>query len=373
MHCADSPATLSNRVDNAEVKVHPYIPVMSASDIPSRKQEHVNLVVHDNVGFTGKTAGFERYEIEYNALPEIDLDDIATTTTFLDRRLAMPVMISGMTGGYADAERINANLAEAAQHIGIPICVGSMRQALEDVTHHASFTTVRAHAPSVPVLANIGAAQIRRSTSDRGVTNALRAIDLLQADACTVHINALQELVQAEGEPTFAGVLDGIADLVKASPVPVIVKEVGAGISAHVAQRLLDVGVRIIDVAGAGGTSWAGVEILRHPNAARVAHLWNVGIPTVDCLRACRELQQQTPFTLIASGGVTSGTDVAIALALGAHLAASARPFMKAVMEGGTAAVVDVLRTWELHLRQWMFLSGSPTIDALRRAPLRTL
>lgn len=344
---------------------------MSAPNIPSRKQEHVNLVAQQNVGFAAKTTGFEQYEFEYNALPEIDLADVDTSTTFLDLPIELPLMISGMTGGYADAERINAQLADAAQLVGIPICVGSMRQAIADTSLHATYTVVREHAPSVPVIANIGAAQIKRTDNRRALSDALRMVDLLQADALTVHINALQELIQPEGEPSFAGVLDGIADLVVACPVPIIVKEVGAGISPALAQRLLDVGVRIIDVAGAGGTSWAGIEILRHPNADAVAHLWDVGIPTAECVHRCAALMLHTQYTLIASGGITSGTHVAISLALGAHCAASARPFLLAVMEGGTEAVIELLRSWELHLRQWMFLSGSSTIDALRTAPLR--
>lgn len=344
---------------------------MSAHNIPSRKQEHVNLVAQQNVGFVAKTNGLERYEFEYNALPELDLADVDTSTTFLDMPIELPLMISGMTGGYVDAEHINAQLADAAQVVGIPICVGSMRQAIADASLHATYTVVREHAPSVPVIANIGAAQIKRTSGRQALGDALRMVDLLQADALTVHINALQELIQPEGEPSFAGVLNGIADLVVACPVPIIVKEVGAGISPAVAQRLLDVGVRIIDVAGAGGTSWAGIEILRHPDAASVQHLWDVGIPTADCVQGCASLMQHTPFTLIASGGITNGTHVALSIALGAHCTAAARPFLLAVMEGGTEAVIALLRTWELHVRQWMFLSGSPTIDALRTAHLR--
>jgi isopentenyl-diphosphate delta-isomerase len=177
-----------------------------------------------------------------------------------------------------------------------------------------------------------------------------------------VHLNPLQELLQPEGEPAFRGVLDAIASVVASNRTTVIVKEVGAGISGAVAQRLVSAGVTHIDVAGAGGTSWAGIEIMRRDDAEQVDHLWDVGIPTAECIRQCRDVVP----TLIASGGIANGTHCAVALALGAHIVGTARPVLEAFSRGGTDAIVQLVDVWELHIRQWMFLAGSVSLDAFR-------
>ena len=218
----------------------------------SRKQQHVDLVVNDNVSFRTKTTGFERFEFVYNALPELNFSEVSTKLQFLGLECSMPLIVSSMTGGYADAERINRELAEVCESVRIPMGVGSQRQAMENSTYHASFRAVRASAPSVPIMSNIGAAEVAKMESMDGI---LKIIDLVEANALFIHINPLQELLQPEGSPDFKGVLQGIERVVTALEIPVIVKEVGAGISHSVARRLLDVGVQGIDVAGAGGTS----------------------------------------------------------------------------------------------------------------------
>jgi isopentenyl-diphosphate delta-isomerase len=235
------------------------------SKTSSRKQEHVEAVLHQNVLFKRKTAGFEQWDFVHNALPELNFADIDTSITFLGKRLSLPLMISCMTGGYKDAERINRGLAEVCEEKRIAMGVGSQRQAMEDETFHRSFSVAREAAPSIPFVSNIGAAEVAKKPN---LTKLRRIIDLIQADALAVHLNPLQELLQPEGSPNFRGVLAGIERLEKSLGVPIIVKEVGAGISADVARRLLNVGVHIIDVAGAGGTSWAGVEILRSNNGS---------------------------------------------------------------------------------------------------------
>lgn len=335
--------------------------------IPNRKRSHVDLAISGDVAFRSKSTGLDRYAFEYNALPEIDLADVDTSTTFVGRPLQIPLIITGMTGGYAEAERINTELAEACAALGIAMGVGSMRAALEDPSHAPSFSCVRPFSDVVPIIANFGAVQASR-WNRQGVLDQMmhRAIDMTGAAALAVHLNPLQELAQPEGEPEFRGVLDTIRLMVETCPVPLIVKEVGAGLSARVVNRLRDVGVEIIDVAGAGGTSWAGVEILRHESRSTVEHLWDVGIPTAECIIDNRD---RVP-TLIASGGIGSGTDVAVCIGLGANLVGAARPVLQAQNAGGVAGVVDLVGAWRTSLRQWMFLTGSPTIEALRRAPL---
>lgn len=334
----------------------------------SRKQQHVDVCLEEDVAFRSKSAGFERYEFEYNALPELNLAEVSTATTFLGKSLSQPLMISCMTGGYADAERINRHLAEVCESRRIAVGVGSMRQAWESSTHHRSFSIVRQAAPTIPIVANIGAAEIAHKPS---VEKLRLLIDLIQADALTIHLNALQELLQPEGTPAFRGVLAGIEHTVKSLELPIIVKEVGAGISGAVARRLLDVGVRIIDVAGAGGTSWAGVEILRIADTEKravVEALWDFGIPTCQCLEQVAALKKEYDFCLVASGGVRSGMDAATSLALGADMVASARPFLLELEEKGQEALSQKIQAWELQLRSLMFLTGSATLAQLQNA-----
>lgn len=334
----------------------------------SRKQQHVALTLTQDVGFRIKTTGLEEYEFVHNALPELNFSDISTSTTFLHQALAAPLLISCMTGGYRDALKINRQLAEVCEEQDIAMGVGSQRQALEDKQYHRTFSVVREVAPSTPIIGNIGAAEVATMRNTDGIR---RLVDLIRADAFAVHLNPLQELLQPEGNTNFKGVLQGIALLVKQLPVPVVVKEIGAGLSADVVRRLLDVGVQYIDVAGAGGTSWAGVETLRRKDRAVAAKFWDWGIPTAEAVREAARLKSTSrSFTLLASGGITSGIDVAKCIALGADLVGAARPMLKALQERGTAGLRTLIAQWIEELRYVMFLSGSPTIAALAAAPL---
>jgi isopentenyl-diphosphate delta-isomerase len=331
--------------------------------IASRKEQHVNLSLSGKATFREKTAGFERYEFEYCALPECDFRDVRIDTTFLGMPLRRPLMVTGMTGGYPDAERINAGIASACVQAGIAMGVGSMRAALTTSTPDPSFTVVREVSSEIPIIANLGAAQLAVWHRDGSLLDMVdRAVEMVGARALAVHLNPLQELLQPEGEPQFRGVLEAVQHLVASTRTTVIVKEVGAGISGAVAQRLVDAGVTHIDVAGAGGTSWAGIEIMRRSDADSVDHLWDVGIPTAECIRQCRAIVP----TLVASGGISNGTECATALALGAHIVGSARPMLEAFSRGGTDAIVQLVDVWELHIRQWMFLAGSVSLDAFR-------
>lgn len=301
-------------------------------------------------------------DLPYTALPELNYSSVQTTTRWLNYTLALPLMVTGMTGGYPDAERINGQLAAACVEAGVALGLGSMRSVLDDQQYASTFSVVKGAAGTIPIIANLGAVQVAREYRAGTLERALETIiTLVDAAAIALHLNPLQELMQPEGEPEYAGVLDAIAAAVEQSPVPVIVKEVGAGIRGKVARQLAGVGVTIIDVAGAGGTSWAGIEILRRDDPDAAEAFWDVGWSTVDCLRQCAGAVP----TLIASGGLSSGTDLAKALALGAHLGGVARPVLQALEHGGISGVVSLLDNWRTDLRRWLFLTGSPTVNDL--------
>jgi isopentenyl-diphosphate delta-isomerase len=234
---------------------------------------------------------------------------------------------------------------------------------------------VRDENPDGIVFTNIGAAEVGRLGRDRKIRELLRIIDLVNADGLVIHLNPLQELLQPEGSPDFRGVLSGIIMCVSELGVPVIVKEVGAGISQAVAMRLVEAGVRAIDVAGAGGTSWAGVELLRQSKKRReeLGVFWDWGISTFDALVDVAALRQKATFGLIASGGIHNGVDAAKAIALGADLVGIARPIMLALTQSGPEGVREAIRAVTTQLRCVMFLTGSRNLADLAKQPLRRL
>jgi isopentenyl-diphosphate delta-isomerase len=342
-----------------------------------RKHSHVEICLHNDIGFNGKTTGFERMEFEHDALPELSFSEIDISATFLGRKTGAPLMISSMTGGYNEASALNRRLAEAAERYHIPIGVGSMRQALENASYRESFAIVRKYAPSVQIFANIGAPEVARGLDREEIRIML---ELVEADGLIVHLNPAQELFQPEGNTDFRHVLDRLATLTAEIPVPVIAKEVGCGISRSVARRLLDAGVKVIDVAGAGGISWQKVEEFRYTrqfgqerrfSRKALEELLNWGIPTSECLLAVSSLKSEPggsrDFEIIASGGISSGSDIAKSLALGAQLAASAGELLKALHSG---TIEETIETWLNDLRAVMFLCGSANIDQLRKKRL---
>lgn len=338
------------------------MPDSSATE--ARKLDHIRIVLGEDVSAKGVVAGFAAYRLPHRALPELDLHAIDTSTSFLGKGLRAPLLISSMTGGAAQAEAINLALAEAAEQLGLAMGVGSQRAALNDARLAASYQ-VRRVAPSIPLLANLGAVQLNYGY---GVDQCRRAVEMIRADALILHLNPLQEAVQPEGNVNFAGLLGRIEAVCRALEVPVIVKEVGNGIGADDARRLVDAGVWGIDVAGAGGTSWSEVERFRQPNdaGARVAATFaGWGTPTSECIREVRAALPSVP--LIGSGGVRSGLDMAKALALGADLVGTAKPaLLEAVSERGTAAVIDGLEVYLRELRIAMFCAGCGDLRALR-------
>lgn len=336
----------------------------SINDTSTRKKEHIQLCLTDKVGFRSKTNGFEKYDFIHDALTEVDISKLSFQTKLFSKKINYPFLISCMTGGTEEAENINQRLAVIVEELKIPIGVGSQRQALENQDNHYSYKVIRKTAKSVPVLGNIGAAQLVQS---KNLTDILSLIDMLEADAFVVHLNPLQELLQPEGEPNFVGLLKKIEKLILKSKVPVIVKEVGSGISKDTAKRLLDIGVNGIDVAGAGGTSWAGVEIIRSKSDK---DFWDWGLPTSYCLKEIYPLKKKYKFTLVGSGGINSANDLALAFAFGADLVASARIILQTLMKNGDDAVTKLIINWFEYLKKIMFLTGSENLTELKNGKI---
>ncbi len=331
-----------------------------------RKDEHIRINLEEDVSFGALTAGFERYRFEHQALPELNLEDIETRLTVWGRSLRFPLLIASMTGGSPLGGRINRVLAEAAQAAGVGLGLGSMRAALEDAAAAETFA-VRRYAPDVLLCANLGAVQLNYGY---GVADCQRLVELIEADALILHLNPLQEALQPEGQTRFAGLLARIAEVCRALSVPVIVKEVGWGLSPQVALRLLEAGVAALDVAGAGGTSWSQVELYRHtdPGARAVAAAFrDWGTPTAEAVRRVRAVAPQA--LIVASGGLRDGIDIAKSIALGADLASLARPFLKPALTS-VDAVLALLRVLEQQLRVAMFAAGARDLAALRQTPL---
>ncbi|HZV83482.1 MAG TPA: type 2 isopentenyl-diphosphate Delta-isomerase [Brevundimonas sp.] len=337
------------------------------SDITSRKDEHLDVILAGKARH-GLASGFADVRFVHEALPDLDHGKIDLGIDFLGRRLKAPLLISSMTGGPARAEAINARLAEAAQHLGIALAVGSQRAALESQGAPGLDMALRLKAPDTPILANIGAAQLTRGF---GLDEARRVLDMIAADALIVHLNPLQEACQPEGDRDWWGVGAALEALVKALGTPVIVKETGAGMSPATARRLLAMGVAGVDVAGAGGSNWATVEGERAPAVADKAHAagfndW--GIPTA---RAIADVRAACPRALIiGSGGVADGVDAAKAIRLGADMVGQAAGVLAAATVS-TEAVVEHFQTVIRQLKTVCFCTGSANLTALRKAPLQ--
>ncbi|NCT81085.1 type 2 isopentenyl-diphosphate Delta-isomerase [Stutzerimonas sp. R40042] len=343
---------------------------MSKQSLVSRKNDHLDIVLDPGRAAIAAGNGFAAFRFEHCALPELHLDQIDLRSQLFGRPLQAPLLISSMTGGAARSAAINAHLAEAAQQLGIAMAVGSQRVALETAGDQGLTGQLRQLAPDILLLANFGAAQLVRGY---GVDEARRAVEMIEGDALIVHLNPLQEAVQAGGDRDWRGVLQAIEALAARLPVPVVIKEVGAGISAAVARRLVNAGVAAIDVAGAGGTSWAAVEAARAADASQqaVAQAFaDWGIPTAQALLAVREACPNTP--LIASGGIRDGVEAAKAIRLGADLVGQAAGVLQAAMHS-SEAVVSHFEVLIEQLRIACFCTGSADLAALRQARLLQL
>jgi isopentenyl-diphosphate Delta-isomerase len=342
------------------VPVRPLPAPREAPGPSDRKADHIRLALdpamqpHKNY--------FDDYCFEHQALPELNYDAIDLSCSFLGRDLTAPLLISCMTGGTPEAARINRNLALAAEAMGIAVGVGSQRKALEDASTVGDFR-IRPYAPSVPILANLGAVQLNYGY---GLDHCRRAVSMIEADALVLHLNPLQEVIQPEGQRNFAGLLDKIGHIAANLEVPLIIKEVGCGISRAVAEKLSGVGVRVVDTAGAGGTSWARIEAERAQEAGLGDLFANWGIPTPVAIQRLRGIPG---LTIIGSGGIRHGIDAAKALAAGADLVGMAYRFLRAANDSSEAVVEKVRRVTE-ELRMSMFCVGAGSLEALRETPL---
>ncbi len=340
--------------------------VTDSPSTESRKVDHIRINLERDVQFPRLTTGLEKLSFLHQALPELSLRQVDTSSVIFGKRLSAPILISSMTGGTELARGINRNLAIAAQQHHIAMGLGSQRAAIEDPALEASYA-IRDVAPDILLFANIGAVQLNYGY---GLAQCRRAVDMVGADALILHFNVLQEAVQAEGDIDFSGLLRKVGLICKKLPVPVIAKEVGWGFSPAACRSLMNAGVAAIDVAGAGGTSWSEVEYHRAPSAfhARVARSFaDWGIPTADALRYARAEAPTLP--IFASGGLRDGIDIAKCLALGADMAGLASPFLRAASESAEA-VSELIRELTAQLQIAMLCSASRDINALRQAEL---
>ncbi len=337
------------------------------SEIARRKSQHVEIVRQGGVSPFEVTTGFDRFRFEHCALPELDLDEIDLSTTFLGRRMKAPLIISCMTGGPLHAHRINKSIAQAAGRCGIGFGVGSQRIALEGNGAAGFSRSLRQWSGDVPILANCGAAQLK---TWNGLEMARRAVHMIDADALVIHLNPLQEAVQQGGDRHWSGILRKIEAVALGLEKPVIVKEVGCGISANVAKQLWDAGVKIIDVAGAGGTSWAAVEAARAttPYARAIAEPFREwGIPTAASIALARKACPTA--TLVASGGIRNGIDAAKAIRLGADIVGQAAATLAPALDTADALTqhIEILIA---QLRIACLCTSSRNLVALKTASI---
>jgi isopentenyl-diphosphate delta-isomerase len=333
--------------------------------IVRRKDEHLDVVLRQ-----GAAAGanpFDAIALEHCALPEVAMDEVDLSTRFLGRALSLPFVISSMTGGSTRGAEINRNLALAAEHLGIVLAVGSQRVALEGEGTCGIDSRLRLHAPTIPIWANFGGAQLVKGY---GVDEARRAMEMIGADAMIIHLNPLQEAVQGGGDRDWRGVLEAIDRLARELEAPVIVKEIGFGVSAGVARWLQGAGVAAVDVAGAGGTDWVRIEAERagedfDREIADAFSGW--GTPTPVALAEVRAACPDLP--LVGSGGVRNGVDAAKAIRLGADLVAQAGMVLPAALSSAEA-VVDHFERMARQLRIACFCTGSRDLAALKTARL---
>lgn len=342
--------------------------MQKVTPIISRKSDHIRINLENDVS-SGLTTGLEKYRFDHRALPEINLEDVELDLELFGKRLQGPVLISSMTGGTEEAAHINRNLAVAAQETGVAIGVGSQRAAIEHPELSSTFQ-IRKFAPDILLFANLGAIQLNYGY---GIKECRQAVDMIEADALILHLNALQEALQPEGDTRFAGLVGRIKSICRELDVPVIAKEVGWGFSLEDIQLLEDAGVAAIDVAGAGGTSWSQVEMYRaeDPAQRRLAGAFiNWGVPTADAIQNVRRFAPG--LRVFASGGLRTGIDIAKCVALGATLGGLASPFLKAASVSAEETI-QAIREIQSQMRVCMFAAGAKDLPTLAITPLATL
>ncbi|NHK30096.1 MAG: type 2 isopentenyl-diphosphate Delta-isomerase [Asgard group archaeon] len=340
--------------------------------ITKRKQDHIDICLN----FTSeiemnKTTGFEDIHFIPKALPDIDFDDINLSTKFLNHEFKYPIFISSITGGTKKAKKINENLAKLAKRFGIGIGVGSQRAAIEDNLEINSFTIVRDFAPNAFVAANLGAIQFNNNFT---MNHAKEAIKMINANALILHLNPLQEVIQPEGDRNFDNLTEKIVELNKKLNHPLIIKEVGSGISFEIVKTLIDNKIAVVDIAGAGGTSWSQIEAIRAEQQGQIKQqktgklFKNWGIPTAVSTAEVATLRDQ--IEIISSGGIRNGLQAAKALSLGANLVGIGLPLACLASSGTEKQLIDWMEQFIHELKTAMFLIGVPTVEDLLLAPL---
>ncbi len=329
--------------------------------ISERKKDHIDICLNSDVTYK-KSNGFEKYDFIHNPLTEVKIEEIDFSNDFLGKRISFPFLISSMTGGAKETTTLNEKLSIVANELNIPIGVGSQRIMLHDNSQDSSFKVVRKNAPKVPILSNIGAAQILQLND---ITELKRIIDPIEADGIVVHLNPLQELLQLEGDRDFAGILNKLEEIKNKLNIPLIVKEVGSGFDFNSAKKLLSVGVDVIDIAGAGGTSWAAVELKRNDDEKNY-YFREWGYRTSFSIREVAKLKSFQDFVLIGSGGISTFDDVAKAIALGADMVASAGTILKTLDSSGVRGVINYIVNLFIGIKKIMFLTGSDSLKELQ-------
>lgn len=339
--------------------------MLEVTPISARKADHIRTNLEEDVN-SGISTGLENYRFVHRALPEVNLGDIDLSTAFLGKHLKAPILISSMTGGTEQAAQINRTLAEAAQYTGVAMGVGSQRAAIEHPELAESFK-IRAIAPDICLLANLGAIQLNYGY---GIEQCQRAVDMIEADALILHLNPIQEALQKEGQTNFAGLISKIEIICNKLKVPVIAKEVGWGFSVEDVILLKNAGITAIDVAGAGGTSWSQVEMYRmeDDSQARLASAFiDWGIPTAQAIINVTKTAPELP--IIASGGLRTGTEIAKCLALGASLGGMANPLLK-VASISVEATIQFIQNIQKEIQVCMFGCATVNIKALQKSKL---
>jgi len=339
-----------------------------SKEIKNRKLEHIIICLEENIEASYKKTGFQDIEFVHRALPEMDLNEIDTSIKVFNHQFDYPILINAMTGGHEVSKIINKNLANLAKEFNIGLALGSQRAAIKDPKLEYTYKIARDISPDAFIIGNLGAPQISK---EYGINEIKQAIEMIQANALAIHLNALQECLQSEGEPVYKGVINGLQNIKKELKIPLIVKETGAGIAKEDIILLKNIGIDTIDISGVGGTSWAAVEYYRSKDKTKnlpeiTKTYWDWGIPT-----AVATIEASTAdVNLISSGGIRSGLDIAKAIAIGADLVGISLPFLKAAYQDDYKTLQEIMKKFIKELKIAMFLTKSKNLAALKNSNL---
>ncbi len=339
---------------------------MKSVNIKNRKKEHLSSILDNDVNYLETFTGLEKYRFIHNGLPEINFNKIDTSIKFLDHTISQPLLITSMSGGESNGDKLNKDLAVVAEKEKIALGLGSIRPVLEDSSVIKNYAIVRELAPTIPIIANIGAVQLQGVLRGKKLSNILKNIG---ADALAVHLNPLQELLQPEGDSNFSGISKALELLHDIMPLPIIIKEVGFGLSADVIKRVKKIGINWIDVAGAGGTSWAKIEGKRITNPLRkkiAAEFFEWGIPTATSLKYANQVDG---MKIIASGGIDTGLKYSKSIALGADLGGVAASFLRIWKENGVEGLTETIKIYKESLKISMCCTGCSDLKQFRGNP----